>query len=236
MHSIRMFLGSCLAVVALTAGHRNATDDHMAHMSPGDMAAPSAASMAGQGSGTLPASNNAAKARLAASPRHGEWVKVAWEPGSSDSLMAWIVYPSTTSPKTPVVVVVHEMFGLSSWVRGVADQMAADGFIAIAPDLVSRVRGGPSAEEGCAHRSRHAGGGLRDEVPRQELHGQELRRGGARISAGAGRSQGAAAGRRRGAGEPRRDERRVAPDARLPATESRDAVDERRFAGRQRLF
>ncbi|MEP6550882.1 MAG: dienelactone hydrolase family protein, partial [Gemmatimonadales bacterium] len=83
----------------------------------------------------------------AASPRHGEWVKLPWSPGSSDSLMAWIVYPSATNAKTPVVVVVHEIFGLSTWVRGVADQVAADGFIAIAPDLVSRARGGPSTEE-----------------------------------------------------------------------------------------
>ena len=41
----------------------------------------------------------------------------------------------------------HEIFGLSTWVRGVADQVAADGFIAIAPDLISRVRGGPSTVE-----------------------------------------------------------------------------------------
>jgi carboxymethylenebutenolidase len=61
--------------------------------------------------------------------------------------MAWIVYPSTANAKTPVVVVVHEIFGLSTWVRGVADQVAADGFIAIAPDLVSRARGGPSTQE-----------------------------------------------------------------------------------------
>jgi carboxymethylenebutenolidase len=74
-------------------------------------------------------------------------VKLAWEQGSKDSLMAWIVYPSTNRAKTPVVVVVHEIFGLSTWVRGVADQVAADGFIAIAPDLVSRVRGGPTTQE-----------------------------------------------------------------------------------------
>jgi carboxymethylenebutenolidase len=74
-------------------------------------------------------------------------VKVAWEPGSKDSLMAWIVYPSTANAKTPVVVVVHEIFGLSTWVRSVADQVAAEGFIAIAPDLESRVRGGPSTDE-----------------------------------------------------------------------------------------
>jgi carboxymethylenebutenolidase len=61
--------------------------------------------------------------------------------------MAWIVYPATRNAHTPVVVVVHEIFGLQTWVRGVADQVAADGFIAIAPDLISRVRGGPSTEE-----------------------------------------------------------------------------------------
>ena len=101
----------------------------------------------GRGSGGLPASANNAAARLAASPRHAEWVKIAWEPGSRDSLMAWVVYPSTSNAKTPVVVVIHEIFGLSTWVRGVADQVAADGFIAIAPDLFSRVRGGPSTFE-----------------------------------------------------------------------------------------
>jgi carboxymethylenebutenolidase len=44
-------------------------------------------------------------------------------------------------------VVVHEIFGLSTWVRGVADQVAAEGFIAIAPDFISRARGGPSTVE-----------------------------------------------------------------------------------------
>ena len=56
--------------------------------------------------------------------------------GPSDSVRAWVVYPER-SAKAPVVVVVHEIFGLSSWVRGVADQLAADGFIAIAPDLLT---------------------------------------------------------------------------------------------------
>lgn len=60
--------------------------------------------------------------------------------------MAWIVYPMTKT-KAPVVVVIHEIFGLSTWVRAVADQLAADGFVAIAPDLNSRVRGGPSTTE-----------------------------------------------------------------------------------------
>jgi carboxymethylenebutenolidase len=60
--------------------------------------------------------------------------------------MAWVVYPKTTR-KAPVVVVVHEIFGLSTWVRGVADQVAAEGFIAIAPDFLSKVRGGPTTVE-----------------------------------------------------------------------------------------
>jgi carboxymethylenebutenolidase len=119
----------------------------MAHMSAGDQASPMAGMGMNQGDRKLPPSNLQAPARLAASPRHGEWAKIAWEPGSKDSLMAYIVYPSTTSAKTPVVVVVHEIFGLSTWVRGVADQVAAEGFIAIAPDLESRVRGGPSTAE-----------------------------------------------------------------------------------------
>ena len=122
-------------------------DEHLAHMSATDRAAPAVSAAASLGVEGLPPSNSTAAARLAASPRHAEWVKVAWAPGSPDSLMAWIVYPTTSNARTPVVVVVHEIFGLSTWVRGVADQVAADGFIAIAPDLVSRVRGGPSTTE-----------------------------------------------------------------------------------------
>jgi carboxymethylenebutenolidase len=99
-----------------------------------------------QGTAGIPAGAADAAARLAASTRHGEWAKIAWAPGSSDSLMAWVVYPESKK-KAPVVVVIHEIFGLSTWVRGVADQLAADGFIAVAPDLLSRVRGGPSADE-----------------------------------------------------------------------------------------
>ncbi len=100
-----------------------------------------------QGHPDLPPSNDAAEARINASPRHAEWVKIPWGDGKSDSLMAYVVYPITSREHSPVVVVVHEIFGLTTWVRGVADQVAAEGFIAIAPDLNSRVRGGPSTVE-----------------------------------------------------------------------------------------
>lgn len=148
MPSMRGILASCLVLGAVTACKQKApADEHMDHMAAGNLSSPTVVNLPTQGDMSLPASAQHAAARLAASPRHGEWVKVAWHPGSSDSLMAWIVYPMTSNPHTPVVVVVHEIYGLSTWVRGVADQVAADGFIAIAPDLNSRTRGGPSTTE-----------------------------------------------------------------------------------------
>jgi carboxymethylenebutenolidase len=82
----------------------------------------------------LPADEKGAKARLNASPRHGEYVKIDL-PGDR-KLNAYVVYPETKD-KAPVVIVIQEIFGLSDWIRGVADQLAAEGFIAIAPDLLS---------------------------------------------------------------------------------------------------
>jgi len=150
MSVLRVFAGVSV-IAAVVASSRPQwqlpADEHLSHMSAADLAAPMVAGSGRQGAANLPASANNAAARLQASPRHAEWVKVAWEPGSKDSLMAWVVYPSTPRAKSPVVVVVHEIFGLSTWVRAVADQVAAEGFIAIAPDLNSRVRGGPSTVE-----------------------------------------------------------------------------------------
>src|SRR5262249_10164355 len=112
----RVFVGA-VAALSLAACHRPQPpmDEHMAHMAAGDLAATTVATSNIQGNPALPPSANQAAARLAASNRHGEWVKIPWRPGSSDSLMAWIVYPATTNPKTPVVVVVHEIFGLQTW-------------------------------------------------------------------------------------------------------------------------
>ena len=82
----------------------------------------------------IPPGNDAAPARLEASPRHGEWVVIP--NGASDSVRAWIVYPERAT-NAPVVVVVHEIYGLTPWIRSVADQLAAEGFIAIAPDYIT---------------------------------------------------------------------------------------------------
>jgi len=146
MSKLRILAGS-IAIASLAACQRQKpVDEHMAHMSPGDVALPAVSPSNQQGDLSLPASARTVAARLAASPRHGEWITVPYEPGSKDSLIAWVVYPKTSNAKTPVVVVVHEIFGLSTWVRGVADQVAAEGFIAVAPDLLSKLRGKPSAD------------------------------------------------------------------------------------------
>jgi carboxymethylenebutenolidase len=76
-----------------------------------------------------------AQAALKASPRHGEWVDVAM-PGSDTKIKSFVVYPERKD-KAPVVIVIFEIFGMSDWIGGVTDQLAAEGFIAIAPDLLS---------------------------------------------------------------------------------------------------
>lgn len=88
----------------------------------------------GLGSQTLPPVEAAATAHLAASPRHGEWVTVKDKAG--DAFDTWVVYPERKDA-APVVLVVHEIYGLTDWVRAVADSLAAEGFIAVAPDFLS---------------------------------------------------------------------------------------------------
>jgi carboxymethylenebutenolidase len=74
-----------------------------------------------------------AKTILDKSPRHQEWVKVKY---GSRTVDAFVVYPEV-SHKAPVVLLIHEIFGLSDWARSMADDIAAMGYIVIAPDLLS---------------------------------------------------------------------------------------------------
>jgi carboxymethylenebutenolidase len=82
----------------------------------------------------LPPGETDAKSRLVDSPRHGEWARV--DAGGGDMVDLWVVYPERKD-RAPVVLVIHEIFGLTDWIRSVADQLAADGFIAVAPDFLS---------------------------------------------------------------------------------------------------
>ena len=81
----------------------------------------------------LPADDMGVVARLASSPRKGEYINVMVD---GKPMRTWVVRPAGNG-KAPVVVVIMEIFGLSDWIRGVADQLAAEGFIAVAPDIVS---------------------------------------------------------------------------------------------------
>jgi carboxymethylenebutenolidase len=57
-------------------------------------------------------------------------------PSGGTPIRTWVVYPERKD-RAPVVLLIHEIFGLSDWMRGVADQLAREGFIAVAPDLIS---------------------------------------------------------------------------------------------------
>jgi carboxymethylenebutenolidase len=83
---------------------------------------------------SLPPSEQDAKVQLDKSLRHGEFVDVPMPSGGP--VKTWIVYPERKD-KAGVVLIIHEIFGLSDWIRGVADQLARDGFISVAPDLIS---------------------------------------------------------------------------------------------------
>src|SRR5688500_658609 len=104
-----------------------------------------ASAFAAEDKSALPPGEADAKARLENSPRHGEFVEI---PVSGDKvpLRSYVVYPERKE-KAPVVIVIHEIFGLSDWIRSVADQLAADGFIAIAPDMLSGMGPGGGASD-----------------------------------------------------------------------------------------
>jgi carboxymethylenebutenolidase len=62
-------------------------------------------------------------------------------------VQTFVVYPESKQ-KSPVVIVIHEIFGMTDWVQTVADQLAANGYIAVAPDLLSGMapNGGRSSD------------------------------------------------------------------------------------------
>jgi carboxymethylenebutenolidase len=73
------------------------------------------------------------KERLNNSPRHGEWVDIK---SGERTIKAFVVYPERKE-KAPVVLVVHEIFGVTDWARSLCDELAEAGVIAILPDLLS---------------------------------------------------------------------------------------------------
>ena len=151
----RTILAMALAAIGTPAfaqtAARPAADPHAGHAME---QAPAAAQPAARNpnlppTGDLPGDNKNAQAleQLKSSPRHGEWVDIKASAG--DPIKSFVVYPERKD-KAPVVIVIQEIFGLTDWIRGVADQLAKEGFIAIAPDFMSGMgpNKGGSAELG----------------------------------------------------------------------------------------
>src|SRR4028119_498849 len=72
-------------------------------------------------------------AQLESTPRHDEWVTIE---SAGRPLHAYVVYPQSRT-RSGAVLVIHENRGLTDWVRTVADSLAARGYPAIAPDMLS---------------------------------------------------------------------------------------------------
>lgn len=82
-------------------------------------------------------------ARLDSVTTHGEWVYV--RKGARDSIRAYVAYPERKE-KTPAIIVIHEIFGLTEWEPTVVDRLAKNGFVAIVPDLLSSKFGSSPAD------------------------------------------------------------------------------------------
>lgn len=142
-HALEANASAAPAVVAagVHAGHVMTASEHIKHLAlAGDphaghylMEAARPAVQAAPANSKLPPDLEGAPQRLANSPRKGEWVKIDVD---GKPMVAWVVQPQGQG-KAPVVVVIQEVFGLADWIRGVADQLAADGYIAVAPDLLT---------------------------------------------------------------------------------------------------
>ena len=130
--ALALLISSPLGLLAQEKPAQETPDPHAGHQhsAPAASAKPAAAR-----DESLPPSEQQAKAALEKSPRHGEWVDVKL-PSGGTPVRTWIVYPERKE-KAGVVIVIHEIYGATDWIRGVADQLARDGFIAVAPDLIS---------------------------------------------------------------------------------------------------
>src|SRR2546426_1124426 len=144
----------------------------------------------GGGMGWCGAAGAAASSRPIPPPTapdvHAEYVKFPSAGGAT--ITGYLAYPERKD-RAPGVVVIHEIFGLSDWIRQTTEQLARDGFVALAPDLLSR-RGGtpPSSDDahGWGATGRRSGG----EAGGDRLPLRSLPRGGARIPAHGGKGRG----------------------------------------------
>ncbi len=74
-----------------------------------------------------------ARARLDSSPRHHEYVNVK---SAGRTVQVFVDYPEVKG-KVPVVLLIHEIFGMTDWSKEMADEIAALGYVVVEPDLLS---------------------------------------------------------------------------------------------------
>ncbi len=125
-------------------------DPHAAHVMSAmtaDQAAPQTPPFPRPANDRVPPGLEQSVEALKASKQKNEWVNISYAGGPA--IKSWVAYPAKPE-KAPVVIVIMEIFGLQDWIRAVADQLAEDGYIAIAPDLLSGMGpgGGGTAEIG----------------------------------------------------------------------------------------
>ena len=84
-------------------------------------------------------------------------------PSPGGPVTAYLATPAGTVKGAPAIVVVQEWWGLTDWVKGVADRFAAQGYVAIAPDLY---HGKVATEPELAHELMR---GLPDARARQDI-------------------------------------------------------------------
>ena len=106
---------------------------------------------------------DAALKRLNESPRHHEWVQIK---NGERVVQSFVVYPQVEG-KVTAVLVIHENRGLTDWVRGLADQLAEAGYIAIAPDLLSGM--GPDGGKTSDFPDRNAARDALYQVPQEQV-------------------------------------------------------------------
>jgi carboxymethylenebutenolidase len=154
-----IFATSAFAQTAPNDAHA----DHAAHAmpqtpppgAPQPPAAPQAPPAPVPKAANLPADEAGAKEAVNKTPRHAEYVDVKLE-GRAAPIKTFVVYPERKD-KAPVVLVIQEIFGLSDWIKGVADQLAQEGFIAVAPDFLSGMGPNGGATESFASRDEVTG-------------------------------------------------------------------------------
>lgn len=73
--------------------------------------------------------------RLEMTPRHNEWAQIRRD---GRTIQTYVAYPEIAA-KAAVVILIHENRGLTDWERSVADRLAENGFIALAPNMLSGI-------------------------------------------------------------------------------------------------